>query len=481
MDFTRAWQSSRCCTHSGRQHRHLHVASGLKTTAPTGTTDLQSWAQRNGAEAHKIVIGSNQGERGLKAAEPISAGDDIAMVPRSIALVVTDVSKCPCPETVDATFFLKAPRLLKLAITLLHERNLGTASKVQPYIAALPEAVDLPCLWDQKSVERIRNAGLRGRIAAQAAEWHGWHEQLHATSPACPWAEADLQWALACVVSRAFTGPYIGSTIQGRLNLLLAVSGATAVTLTFGLAPESQVISAALASVVFNAIFELLRSRQIKQYTLCPLVDMANHSSSEGAEVEYDYFRDSFFSQAARPYQRGHEVFVSYGSQTADSLLQYYGFVGTAEEGGDVYTLHGMAAALRERAPAERWAEVEAAVARKALPAVNRIALTDKAQVGDEVKAVLRYLLGAAGSLEDAAEKVSNRADVVVWEFVLKAARADQAENGLGGKGEAAALKAARKAGQAREVVARRYNMRKAEFLQARIAQLERRVAKMRQ
>lgn len=331
--------------------------------------------------------------------------------------------------------------------------------------------------------------------------------------------------------------------MQGRLNLLLLVSGATAVTLTFGLAPEGQVLSAAVASVVFNVLLELLRSRQVKQYSappalrsrpiartpdllhgprtpqqgveyalssvcndrrcvrracaatkatavalsapccaaLCPLLDMANHSSSSGAEVEYDYFKDAFFSPAARPVRRGEEVTISYGQQTTDSLLQYYGFVEAADSDGDVYTLYGMAAALRERAAPARWEEAEALSGTGGLPSLEGVTLTDKAQVADEVKVALRYLLGAAGSLEDAAEKTSNRADAVVWEFVLEVARADQQANGLAGKGEGAALKAARKSGQAREVVARQYNVRKGQFLQARIKQLERRVAQMRQ
>lgn len=208
---------------------------------------------------------------------------------------------------------------------------------------------------------------------------------------------------------------------------------------------------------------------------------MANHSSSSGAEVEYDYFKDAFFSPAARPYRRGDEVTISYGPQTTDSLLQYYGFVEGADSDGDVYTLYNVASALRERADAARWERVEALSREGGLPSLESVTLTDKAQVPDEVKAALRYLLGAAGSLEDAAEKTSNRADAVVWEFVLEVARADRKANGLGGKGEEAALKAARKSGQAREVVARQYNVRKGKFLQARIEQLERRVVQMRQ
>lgn len=67
--------------------------------------------------------------------------------------------------------------------------------------------------------------------------------------------------------------------MQGRLNLLLLVSGATAVTLTFGLAPEGQVLSAAVASVVFNVLFELLRSRQVKQYSANPTKSAAARHS----------------------------------------------------------------------------------------------------------------------------------------------------------------------------------------------------------
>lgn len=65
------------------------------------------------------------------------------MIPRSIALVVTDVSKCCCPELVDPAFFAKAPRALKLAITLLYERGLGPASKVRLACVATPARGDV--------------------------------------------------------------------------------------------------------------------------------------------------------------------------------------------------------------------------------------------------------------------------------------------------------------------------------------------------
>ena len=88
-------------------------------------------AARAGSNAADERLACSTGERGLKATETIAAGEDVAMIPRSVALIVTDVSKCPCPETVDATFFRKSGRPLKLAITLLHERSLGHTSKVR--------------------------------------------------------------------------------------------------------------------------------------------------------------------------------------------------------------------------------------------------------------------------------------------------------------------------------------------------------------
>jgi hypothetical protein len=47
-----------------------------------------------------------------------------------------------------------------------------------------------------------------------------------------------------------------------------------------GLADPQKTLSAALAVLLFNLIYELLLSRTLKQYAMLPLIDLFNHSSS---------------------------------------------------------------------------------------------------------------------------------------------------------------------------------------------------------
>ena len=119
-------------------------------------------------------------------------------------------------------------------------------------------------------------------------------------------------------------------------------------------------------------MYDALLSSKVKWHALCPLVDMANHSSRAASEMTYAYFGDALelsvggLSTAAaaaaegggregesggdnsrisgngskgnNAFEKGEQVFISYGPQTNDSLLQYYGFVEQANP-NDVYRL----------------------------------------------------------------------------------------------------------------------------------------------
>jgi hypothetical protein len=54
--------------------------------------------------------------------------------------------------------------------------------------------------------------------------------------------------------------------------------------------------------------------------------------------VSYDYPRDAFLVAAAAGYAPEAQVFISYGAQSNDSLLQMYGFV-EPDNPHDVYTM----------------------------------------------------------------------------------------------------------------------------------------------
>lgn len=72
---------------------------------------------------------------------------------------------------------------------------------------------------------------------------------------------------------------------------------------------------------------------------MTPGIDLLNHSSSVTgkAEVSYEYFTDKFVVQAGEDYEAGDEAFISYGAQSNDSFLQYYGFV-EDENPAETYT-----------------------------------------------------------------------------------------------------------------------------------------------
>lgn len=104
-------------------------------------------------------------------------------------------------------------------------------------------------------------------------------------------------------------------------------------------------------------MYDALLSSKVKWHALCPLVDMANHSSRAASEMTYSYFGDALElsvvgltttegtdggsgsgSGSTVAFEQGQQVFISYGPQTNDSLLQYYGFVEEANP-NDVYRL----------------------------------------------------------------------------------------------------------------------------------------------
>lgn len=218
----------------------------------------------------------------------------------------------------------------------------------QLYLDSLPDVVDLPYFWRPGEVAQLHSPHLQARIALQQQEWADWWDRVQASSGSHNITRPEFDWALACVSSRGFKGPYIASTgkvrgsrhpphcaphplstgpnanrsaralpapcshqysqtseentrkqarnpaVQGRRNLLLVVSGATALTLTFGLAPDTQVINAAVASLAFNVLYDFVMAQGHRQYALCPYLDLANFSPRSNTEVQYNYFDDGF-------------------------------------------------------------------------------------------------------------------------------------------------------------------------------------------
>jgi pyruvate/2-oxoacid:ferredoxin oxidoreductase alpha subunit len=178
------------------------------------------------------------------------------------------------------------------------------------------------------------------------------------------------------------------------------------------------------------------------------------------------------------------QVFISYGPQTSDSLMQYYGFLEDENE-HDIYTFRDFRRALLATglADEQRIREIEAHRDKRISGALESLPMTVRAQVTDNVKAALRYAVGAAVTIDSSMDKISNAADAVVWEAVgLVVAAERQWLEGRGGLAQRDLLEAriASEAGDARKALIARYRACKKEFLRAREEQIMHRVARMR-
>lgn len=64
--------------------------------------------------------------------------------------------------------------------------------------------------------------------------------------------------------------------------------------------------------------------------------------------VSYAYFRSAIVATAGKAFQEGEQVFISYGNQTNDRLLQFYGFV-EEDNPNDAYIVCNAVSKLRRQ------------------------------------------------------------------------------------------------------------------------------------
>lgn len=85
----------------------------------------------------------------------------------------------------------------------------------------------------------------------------------------------------------------------------------------------------AMYDIITPKILKIVQGVELLRYAMTPGIDFINHNSSMAgkAEVSYEYFTEKFVVAAGEDYQVGNQVFISYGKQSNDSFLQYYGFV----------------------------------------------------------------------------------------------------------------------------------------------------------
>jgi len=316
-------------------------------------TDFLNWATSSGVVAPDVEVAVLAGGvRGVRALTALEANKPFITVPAKLTLETTSLSRV-LPASVPADYingdsWAASTWYLRLAVMLLRERDLGSESALQPWIAALPnlsDFKDLPLYWSDAEKEALQYTPILEAIDAQREEYTNSFDAVSV-------GKFDLEsfeWALHNVRSRAFSGSFEGTTFKDRvLQAGFTVVLASGALLSQAVEPL-QVVNGVLAVALTTLLRDFLTSSQgeLKRFCLCPTVDMLNHRGGTSSDVAYEYFTDNFAVNVGRSFEKGEEVLISYGTRSNDQLLQFYGFI-EQENADDQYEVRGMLELLDE-------------------------------------------------------------------------------------------------------------------------------------
>uniref|UniRef100_A0A1D1ZPQ4 SET domain-containing protein n=1 Tax=Auxenochlorella protothecoides TaxID=3075 RepID=A0A1D1ZPQ4_AUXPR len=312
-----------------RAARSILTSGTIGSSAITEPSTSPPSLSYPGVSANGLQLADFEGLRGVQATQPIQSGDTLVNVLGPAAIRILPEDSCPCTNFVRPDFWKQAPWYAKAGVLLLAERSGQLPPTHTAYLRLLPETLDTPVLWTDSELDLLANPPMQEKIKQQRREWAdlytAFSEAYCGPSPA-PDKQTFL-WALQCVRSRAFSGPHPGPPIQQRLASGAALCTLGAAYVVWAHVPLESALNAAIAAALFNLLYDVLLSGRRRWYALLPGVDSINHSSHVESDVAYRVFGDSFELTTGSSFQPGEQVFISYGLQSNDTLLQYYGFV----------------------------------------------------------------------------------------------------------------------------------------------------------
>ena len=240
---------------------------------------LENWAKGNGMSWNSWKVGEVNGIRGAVATRRIRAGEVIVRAPAEAVLLVGPGDECPLPpEFVEAKFWDEMQNYwnVRMALRILYEKRLGTASAWKPYIDVMPASFSTPLNWSDRELAELQFPPLVDELRVERAYFAHEADRLQKHMPD-PVTQAEFFWALSCVGSRTFTADFGDQT------------------------PPCE--------------------------AMCPIADMVNHNEASAPAFRWDDDSESFELFSPLALEEGEEVCISYGSVNNAHLLHYYGYV----------------------------------------------------------------------------------------------------------------------------------------------------------
>ena len=290
--------------------------------------------------------------RGVKAMENISQNDVLVELPRDSCLVLMDEAELPFPEFCTNALWAKLTEKnkwqVKVALNLLHEKSQGSNSEFKVYIDQLPKEFDLLSQWSSGELNELQYPAVVRAAEAQTKEDDTAFELIKKLSldTLNKVTKTELVWALNMVRSRVFSGR-LSDNAKTKANLLpraLAAGTAFAAFLT-SQTQEGRwlAVFAMLALVVFdgdNTDGDDDDASNKLAYVLMPLIDAFNHRDLP-QKTEFEFSSSKFRLRSPASYNKGQEIFISYGLLGNDELLVRYGFADPNTK-NDTYVYEGL-------------------------------------------------------------------------------------------------------------------------------------------
>jgi len=294
-----------------------------------------------------VEVGNVNGLRGVIALTDVGGdlikSDPLVTVPGNLVFEVTNTRPpTPFPNFVSQKLWEESMWDQRLSFKLLHELKVVGLAKSEKafWLKQLPTSYSTPLHWsEQVLTQETQYPALVAKVERQKVEWRDFYDRWMAEkSPeAAGLSYNDFLLALECVNSRAFSGTYEGSNAGDRQSLLLFTGALTLAfpLLHFGTWEQSLSAAVAVGMSILVKDFFFAKVSGLKRWVVCPVIDMFNHKSTVSSDVGYNYFSNQF-ELRTEAHSKGQQVFISYGKQSNDRLLQFYGFC-DADNPFDVY------------------------------------------------------------------------------------------------------------------------------------------------
>ncbi|KAA8499615.1 hypothetical protein FVE85_7200 [Porphyridium purpureum] len=341
-----------------------------KSNKPAGVGALETWASRVGIQVEPSLkfsksalspseSGSSESvELGVYSVSDTvlrGASRPLIRVPAELTFSVTSVdSSNPLRRFVSNQYYRAAPWWLKLALQVLFERFGGYATDLQTYLDFLPSKFNTPLHWKKDTLaNQSQYPPLEKAVTAQLQSYQSFYTGFQAAAQdgyADKVSFEHFVWAIEVVRSRAFSGDCEPASFKQRYRLVLFILFLSFGFVSLGLGSPEDALNGGAAAISSILAFDIIYPRvtraldpaqALKRYALCPGVDLFNHNSRAVSDVTFEYFFDRFAACVSYNYNyakgteggsrdrvsAGSEVFISYGPQSNDQLLQFFGFV----------------------------------------------------------------------------------------------------------------------------------------------------------